>query len=92
MKETKEMNKDIAQTIKNVIMNIVAELVSKPDEAKIHTSQTTTLLIYEIETNKNDVKYVIGEKGSTIQSIRNIIRAIAKKNNKNVQVEVLQPK
>jgi predicted RNA-binding protein YlqC (UPF0109 family) len=89
MKE--QQNKNIVETLKNIIISIVNELVMNPNQVKIHTSQTQALIIYEIETAKDDLKFVIGEKGVTIQAIRNIARAIAKKNKKNVQVEVIQP-
>jgi len=87
----KQQNETIEQKLKNIILTIVSELVSKPEEIKIHIPTTASLIVYEIEANPNDVKYIIGEKGTNIQSLRCLLRSIAKKNGKNIQIDVIQP-
>ena len=48
-------------------------------------------VIFTIHVAKEDMGKVIGKEGRTIQSIRNLIKILAVKENKRVMVEIAEP-
>ncbi|RMF92613.1 MAG: KH domain-containing protein [Candidatus Schekmanbacteria bacterium] len=67
---------------------IVQKLVDKPENVSVTETKSETTVILEIEVAKEEIGLVIGKKGKIINSIRNIINAVGRKNGKKVIVGI----
>lgn len=67
---------------------IVQKLVDKPGNVAVTETKSETTVILEIEVAKEEIGLVIGKKGKIINSIRNIINAVGRKNGKKVIVGI----
>ncbi len=78
--------------IQKIIQTVVESLVDDPKSVKItaktgETEQSRTILI-NIRTANGDAGQVIGKRGRTINSLRNIMYAVAAKLRKRVIIEI----
>ncbi|MBI5376740.1 MAG: KH domain-containing protein [Candidatus Schekmanbacteria bacterium] len=67
---------------------IVQKLVDKPEAVSVTETKSETTVILEIAVAKEEIGLVIGKKGKIINSIRNIINAVGRKNGKKVIVGI----
>ena len=74
--------KDILEVvIKNLVDNVDAVSITEKSEAKS--------ICYEVKVAKEDMGKVIGKQGKMAKAIRSIMKAIATKEHKKVNVEFL---
>lgn len=76
--------------MKNLLHNIVSNLVDMPSSVKITQTDCLSHILYEIQTEKADAGKVIGKKGRTINSIRDLLESIAARNKKRILVEIVE--
>lgn len=74
--------------VKDLVTNIVKELVDNAASVSIKPITSGTLTILEINVDKDDVGKVLGKQGRIIIGIRTLINAIGAKNNKRYLLEV----
>lgn len=75
--------------MKELLEHIIKSIVNYPDDISIDERESIDfpgLTILEIDVNENDKGVIIGRKGRTINSIRDIITISAIRNNKRVRV------
>ncbi|MGM0568823.1 MAG: KH domain-containing protein [Elusimicrobiota bacterium] len=77
--------------MKDVVIEIVKNLVDHPDEVDAKEVEGEQTTIIEISTNPEDIGKVIGKKGRTIKALRTIVNAAAVRNDKRVTVEIVEP-
>lgn len=70
---------------------IVKNLVSDTDGVKVKTFEDADRLKIEIYVSQDDVGKVIGRKGNTINALRTIVRTVATRLGRRVQVDLIQP-
>jgi len=73
----------------DLLENIVKSIVNHPDDVFIEEKESVDfpgLTILTINVNEEDKGVIIGRKGRTINSIRDIITISAIRNNKRVRV------
>jgi len=70
---------------------IVKNLVSDTQGVKVRTVQDQDKLKIEIHVSSEDVGKVIGRKGNTINALRTIVRTVATRLGRRVQVDLIQP-
>ncbi len=74
--------KDILEVvIKNLVDNVEAVSITEKSEAKS--------ICYEVKVAKEDMGKVIGKQGKMAKAIRSIMKAIATREHKKVNVEFL---
>jgi len=73
---------------KDVLEIIVAGLVLNPQKVKINEKLTEMGMVYEIECDPSDRKYIIGKKGSTFRALLTIVRKIGTKNKQAVYLKI----
>lgn len=75
--------------MKELLEHIIKSIVNYPDDVSIDERESVDfpgLTILTIDVNENDKGVIIGRKGRTINSIRDIITISAIRSNKRVRV------
>ncbi len=70
---------------------IVKNLVSDIDGVRVKTIEDSEKLKIEIYVSPDDVGKVIGRKGNTINALRTIVRTVATRLGRRVQLDLVQP-
>ena len=70
---------------------ILTKIVKNPEDIKItqEIDEVTQEIIFNISVPEEERGIIIGKKGKNIQSIRNIISIIAKREGQRVRVKIL---
>ncbi len=75
--------------MKQVLIDIVKALVSKPDEVVVVERQNGDILHLELSVAPEDMGKVIGKQGRIAKAIRSVVKACATKENKKVMVDII---
>ena len=75
--------------MKEVLELIVKSLVSNPDSVQIIENVTNNSIELKVKVAKDDMGKVIGKQGRLAKSIRTVIKSLAGKENKKVEIEFL---
>ena len=75
--------------MKEMIEHIVKALVDHPDQVTVTELAGERTLTYEVKVMAGDQGKVIGRQGATIDAIRAIVRAAARKLDKHATVDVI---
>lgn len=73
--------------MKDILEVIIKNLVDNQDEVSITEKTEAKAICYEVKVAKNDMGKVIGKQGKMAKAIRSIVKAIAVKEHKKVNVE-----
>ena len=75
--------------MKDKLEVVIKNLVDNPDEVSINEVTEAKSICYEVKVAKNDMGKVIGKQGKMAKAIRSIMKAVAVKEHKKVNVEFL---
>ncbi len=75
--------------MKEILELVIKNLVKDQEAVSIEETSLKDEIKYIVKVSKDDMGRVIGKRGKIAQSIRNLIRAIAAKENKKVVVEFM---
>ena len=67
---------------------LIKELVSKPDQVVIEKQDIEGFDTYIISVAQEDMGLIIGKEGNTINSLRNLIKAKAIKDDVRVRIQL----
>lgn len=70
---------------------IIKNLVSVPESVFVSSFEDQDRIHIEIRVAQEDVGKVIGRRGNTINALRTIVRTVATRLGRKVQVELIQP-
>ena len=75
--------------MKNLLEYLIKSIVSHPQKVRIEESSQNDILNYVIFAHPDDIKIIIGKKGRTIRSIRELakIKTIFNKKKINIKIE-----
>lgn len=73
--------------MKDILEVIIKNLVDNSDEVTITEKVEEKSICYEVKVAKNDMGKVIGKQGKMAKAIRSIVKAIAVKEHKKVNVK-----
>ena len=73
----------------NLVRDILKAIVDHPDAVEVKEVEGERASIIEIKVSPEDVGKVIGREGRIINSLRQIVRAAAGKDNKRITIELL---
>ena len=74
--------------MKDLLVYLVKSLVDHPDQVKAEEIQREGAIIISFQVNPSDMGKVIGKQGKIIKAIRNVIKIIAVKEGKRVDIEL----
>lgn len=74
--------------MKDTLQYIISHIVDKPDAVVIDERQEDDATVYTITADKEDIGRIIGKHGRIIRAIRDLIKIIAVKENRYVDVEI----
>lgn len=77
--------------MEDFVAYIIKNLVSKPDDVSVSSSENNEQISIEIRVAAEDVGKVIGRRGNTINALRTIVRTVATRLGRKAQVELIQP-
>lgn len=72
--------------MKQLLEYIVSSLVSKPESVQITEQQKGDITEYSVNVHDDDLGAVIGRGGRIANSIRNVVRTSARKQNKKINI------
>ncbi|MCD6282415.1 KH domain-containing protein [bacterium] len=73
----------------DLVRDILKAIVDHPDAVEVKEVEGERASIIEIKVHEEDVGKVIGREGRIINSLRQIVRAAAGKDNKRITIELL---
>ena len=73
--------------ISELVRHLARQLVDQPDAVEVETKDGSPIL-YEIRVAPDDQGRIIGRDGRTIQAIRTLVAAAAKKSGESCNVEL----
>ena len=77
--------------MKELLEQLIKELVDKPDEVVVTEVETERMVIYELRVGDGDVGKIIGRHGRTATALRTFISAItAKGGGKRAMMEIIE--
>lgn len=76
--------------MKEVLEVIVKNLVNNPDSVKIEEIITDNETKLKVTVLKDDMGKVIGKQGRLAKSIRTVIKSLAGKENKKIDIEFIE--
>ena len=75
--------------MKDILEVIIKNLVDNTEEVSITEKSEAKSICYEVKVAQSDMGKVIGKQGKMAKAIRSIMKAIAVKENKKVNIEFL---
>ena len=75
--------------MKETLEVIVKNLVDSPEEVSINELDGEKSIVFEVKVAETDMGKVIGKQGKIAQSIRTVMKAVAGKKDKKVNVEFI---
>lgn len=74
-----------------VLENILISLVNHPQEVKIQRIIDEMGVLLKVKVHPQDMGLIVGRKGSTINAIKTIIKAIGMKHFARVNIKIEEP-
>lgn len=75
--------------MKEILEIMIKNLIEDKDSVSINEVVQDSEVKFEVRVNEKDMGRVIGKKGKIAQSIRTVMKAIAAKENKKVNIEFI---
>ncbi len=76
--------------MKEILETIIKSLVENENEVIITEKENEKNLTFEVKTANSDMGKVIGKQGRVAKSIRTVMKSIAGKENKKINIEFLE--
>ena len=73
--------------MKEILETLIKSLVEHKDEVTITEKEENNTLFFEVKVKESDMGKIIGKQGRIAKSIRTVMKAVAGKEHKKVDVE-----
>ena len=89
--QQKSMKKsaELQEKMKEILETIILNLVDDKDAVEIKEVENEKSIVFEVKVADEDFGKVIGKQGKIAQSIRTVMKAVAGKKDKKVNVEFI---
>ena len=75
--------------MKEILETIILNLVDNKEQVTINSREEERATVFEVKVADSDMGKVIGKQGKIAQSIRKVMKAVAGKKDKKVNVEFI---
>ena len=75
--------------MKEILTTIINSLVTDKEAVSINEVEGEKSVIFEVKVAQSDMGKVIGKEGRIAQAIRTIMKALATKDNKKINIEFI---
>ena len=75
--------------MKEVLETIIKNLVDNQESIKIEEAEDEKNIIFKVQVADGDMGKIIGRQGKIAQSIRTVMKAVANRKDKKVNVELI---
>lgn len=76
--------------MKKALEYIVSQIVENPDKVAVNEKEEDGMVNFTVTVAVSDMGRIIGKSGKVIRSIRNVIKISAIKQNKKINIELLE--
>ncbi|NLZ81605.1 MAG: KH domain-containing protein [Clostridiales bacterium] len=76
--------------MKELVEIIAKSLVDYPDKVVVTETENERTILVELRVDPSDMGKVIGKQGRIAKAIRSVVKAAATKDDKKVNVEIVQ--
>lgn len=76
--------------MKELVQFLTRQLVNNCEAVQVKETRSDTASVIELRVSKEDLGRVIGKHGRTVNSIRNILNAIASRTKRKVVLEIVE--
>lgn len=76
--------------MKDLLIYLVKSLVDHPDDVQVDESDNAGFTTLHLKVNSQDAGKVIGKQGKIIKALRNVVRILAVKEGKRVNIELVE--
>lgn len=83
------MTESLAPVAESVLTHVVRSIVDDPSAVRIESLDDEGKVVLEVRVGDGDLGRVIGRRGRTAMSIRNVVRAAAARDGVDVDVDFL---
>ena len=81
------MSESLAPVAESVLTHVVRSIVDDPDAVRVESLDDDGKIVLEVRVGEGDLGRVIGRRGRTAMSIRNVVRAAATRDGVDVDVD-----
>lgn len=78
--------------MKDILLKLVRSIVEDEDAITVEENEADGVITLNLSVAKNDMGKIIGKEGRVIRSIRNVMKIPAIKQDKRVQITLLDEK
>ncbi len=75
--------------MKKVLEIVIKNLVDNKEKVSINEKENTKFIVYEVKVAKEDMGKVIGKQGKMAKAIRTLMKSVAGKEHKKINIEFL---
>ncbi len=75
--------------MKELLTYIAQSLVDQPDQVTVTERESATETVYELHVAPGDMGKVIGRQGKIAREIRALMRSVAQKQGKRINVDIV---
>jgi len=76
---------------KEFLQYVLTALLEKPENITISETEDSLGTLFEITVDTDDMGKLIGKGGQTVKSLRTLLRMMGSKNEKRVNLKILEP-
>lgn len=76
--------------LKDLLLYIIKYLVDNPDDVLVNETVNNGSVNLSLQVNPQDMGKIIGKQGKIIKSIRNVVKILAVKEGKRVDIELIE--
>ena len=76
--------------VKEWIQFTAQSIVDDPQQVSVNTIEGAQTTVFELSVAKRDIGKIIGKKGRTAQSIRDVLNSMAAKNRRRFSLEIVE--
>lgn len=76
--------------MKKALLYMISSIVSEEDKVEIEEKEQDGIIDFTVKVAKADMGKVIGKNGKVIRAIRNVIKINAIKENKKININLLE--